>query len=428
MNAPRQGLFASLLIFSFALHCVLIVLAISYYLKDNRTIQGELLTRQLVTDSLAELNPANSVSLALLATRYATNPNIASLRILDVNHQVLATAGANKTRNGDVYVRDAISNEQKIGTVEVTLIKPSLGETLRNNWLPLFVSLFIHGLLWIAYRTIARPTRSEYLEKIQREAQYKQEIQRLADALQHEKQQTSLAQAKAQNLLQKHSAPLNLEIEDPLDKTELSDYLYLSIQFYDPKQLLGSVNQRTAQAYFNLEQLFLNKAIKQCLAHFNLDENTLEVIKPFFDDGALVRVQKSAAEAIPALILLASVFQSLSDATYNRYRQDKRFALQTRSAIAEELPSMQLRADKSAIRLAQYLHAKELAIYLSKPSFKHHRHYYQLLNLPNPSNALSREAQLIQGLSSEHAQLAEQMRDDILLGKKANHHSLPESS
>lgn len=420
MNAPRQGLFASLLILSFALHCVLIVLAISYYLKDNRNIQGELLTRQLVTDSLTELNPANSISLALLATRYATNPNIASLRILDVNHQVLATAGANKTRNGDVFVRDAMSNEQKIGSVEVTLIKPSLGETLRNNWFPLFVSLLIHGLIWIAYRTIARPTRSEYLLKLQSQAQYKQEIQRLADELQHEKQQTSLALAKAQNLLQKQNTPLNLELENGLEKTESSDYLYLSIQFYDPKQLLGSVNQRTAQAYFNLEQLFLNKSIKQCIEHFGLDENTLEVIKPFFDDGALLRIKKSAKDAIPAMILLASLFQALSEATYSRYRQDKRFALQTRSAIAEELPSMQLTADKSAMRLAQYLHAKELAIYLSKPSFKHHRHYYQLLNLPNPSNALSREAQLIQGLSTEHAKLAEQMRDEILLGKKAS--------
>jgi hypothetical protein len=417
LNAPRQGLFASLLIVSFALHSVLIVLATNYYLKDNRAIQGELLTRQLVADSLPELSPANSVSLALLASRYATNPSIASLRILDANQQVLATAGANKTRQGDVYLRDAISNEQKIGRVEVTLIKPSLGETLRNNWLPLLAVLLIHALLWIAYRTIARPTRSEFLSKMKREAQLKHEIQRLADALEQEKHQASLALAKAQQLYQQQRPKANFEVEDPLSKTEQSDDLYLSIQFYDPKQLLGSVNQRTAQAYFNLEQLFLNKAISLCLAHYDLHENQLEVIQPFFDDGALVRIGKASSVAIPAMILLATVFQSLSEAMYKRYREDKRFALQTRSAIAEELPSMQLSAEKAAIRLGQYLHAKELAIYLSKPSFKHHRHCYELINLPHPSNALTRDAQLIQALSSESVQTAEQMRDDILLGK-----------
>ncbi|KAA8732396.1 hypothetical protein F4V57_10015 [Acinetobacter qingfengensis] len=428
MNAPRQGLFASLLIVSFALHSVLIVLATNYYLKDNRIIQGELLTRQLVADSLAELNPPNTVSLALLTSRYATNPSIASLRILDPNNQVLATAGANKTRDGDIFVRDAIANEQKVGRVEVTLIKPSLGETLRNNWLPLVASLIIHILLWIGYRTIARPTRSEFLAKMKREAQLKHEIQRLAEALEQEKHQATLTLAKAQQLYQNQRPKANLDVEDLLNKTEHSDHLYLSIQFYDPKQLLGSVNQRTAQAYFNLAQLFLNKTIKLCLEHFELHENQLEVIQPFFDDGALIRIDKTAPQAIPTIILVATVFQSLSDAMYKRYREDKRFALQTRSAIAEELPSMQLNAEKSAIRLAQYLHAKELAIYLSKPSFKHDRHCYELINLPNPSNALTREALLIQGLNTECAHAAEQMRDEILLGKKLQNDSAQDDS
>lgn len=68
MNAPRQGLFASLLILSFALHSILMVVATNYYLKDNRAIQGELLTRQLVTDSINELDPPNTVALALLTS------------------------------------------------------------------------------------------------------------------------------------------------------------------------------------------------------------------------------------------------------------------------------------------------------------------------------------------------------------------------
>ena len=170
MNAPRQGLFASLLILSFVLHGILIVVATNYFLKDNRAIQGELLTRQLVADSMSELAPPNTVALALLTSRYATNPSIASLRVLDHDDRVLATAGANKTRQGDVFVRDAMVNEQKVGRIEVTLIKPSIGELLRNQWLPLLISLLLHFGLWIGYRTIARPTRSEFLSKMKREA------------------------------------------------------------------------------------------------------------------------------------------------------------------------------------------------------------------------------------------------------------------
>ena len=141
------------------------------------------MTSQLVADSLSELEPANTVSLALVANRYATNPSVASIRILDANKQVLATSGMAKTRQGEVFVRDALQNEKKVGTVEITLIEPSIGEILRTQWLAILVSLFIHGLIWLAYRAIARPTRSEYLAQINQENHLKHEIQRLTQAL-----------------------------------------------------------------------------------------------------------------------------------------------------------------------------------------------------------------------------------------------------
>jgi len=103
--APRQGLFASLLIVSFALHTFLLVIATTHQLNENRASQGQLMTSQLVADSLSELEPANTVSLALIANRYATNPSVASIRILDANKQVLATSGISKTRQGEIFAR-----------------------------------------------------------------------------------------------------------------------------------------------------------------------------------------------------------------------------------------------------------------------------------------------------------------------------------
>lgn len=72
------------------------VIATTHQLNENRASQGQLMTSQLVTDSLTELEPANTVSLALIANRYATNPSVASIRILDANKQVLATSGMEK--------------------------------------------------------------------------------------------------------------------------------------------------------------------------------------------------------------------------------------------------------------------------------------------------------------------------------------------
>lgn len=414
MNAPRQGLFASLLILSFGLHTVLMVLASSGFLSDYRASQGEALTRQLVSDSINDLNPPNPIALALLANRYATNPGIASLRILDSRDQVLATGGANKTRDGDRYVRDALINDQKVGRVEVTLLKPSIGEQLRNIWLPLLLSGLLHGLLWLAYRLIARPTRSEYRATLEHEAGLQHEIQRLADALEQEKHQASLAIAQAQQLYKPRpfDGPADINIK-PQDE----QHVYLSIQFHDPKQLLGTVNQLTAQNYFNMAQLFLTHTLKRCLADFDLNEQDIEIIQPFFDDGALVCTNNLKPVTIRALIQIAVVFQLLSDAMYKRYREDRRFALQTRLAIAEQVPAMQLDARKSAIRLAQYLGGKNMAIYLSKPVFKDFRHHYDLEALPHPSSALTRDAFLLKGLSEEQAAHVQQLRDDILAGR-----------
>ncbi len=238
MNAPRQGLFASLLTISFALHTFLLVLATTHQLNENRASQGQLITSQLVTDSLSELEPANTVSLALLADRYATNPSIASIRILNTNNQVLATGGLAKTRQGEVFVRDALQNEKKVGTIEVTLVKPSIGEILRTQWMAILSSLFIHALLWLAYRAIARPSRSEYLARINNESRLKHEIQNLTQALEQEKHNTALAIAQAQQ--QAKAAPKLKENKPaPVDQHTIS----LNIQFYDPKQLMDTVNK-----------------------------------------------------------------------------------------------------------------------------------------------------------------------------------------
>ncbi len=55
------------------------------------------------------------------------------------------------------------------------------------NGFAILASLFLHVLLWLAYRAIARPTRSEYLARINEENRLKHEIQELTQALALEK-------------------------------------------------------------------------------------------------------------------------------------------------------------------------------------------------------------------------------------------------
>ncbi|SPL69192.1 hypothetical protein [Acinetobacter stercoris] len=422
MNAPRQGLFASLLIISFALHTFLLVIATTHQLNENRANQGQLMTSQLVTDSINELDPANTVSLALLANRYATNPSVASIRILDAKKQVLATSGMSKTREGDVFARDAIQNEKKVGSVEITLIKPSIGEILRNQWLAILVSLVIHALLWLAYRAIARPSRSEYLARINKEARLKHEIQELTKALEEEKHASALAIAQKQPAPKEKIIP---KIPSELLKDE--DTLALSIQFYDPKQLLNSVNQSVSAPYFNLCQIFLNKSIELCTAHFNLQVKDINVSQNFDYQGATIQIISRLPNATECIVMIGTVFQLLSEVLYKRYREDKRFVLQTRSAVATAVEAMQLNSVQAAERLAQHLIAKEMAVHLNNEQLKHVSECYQLVAMPNPTNVLTRHAFMMNGMDNECAETAQNIRTEILKGKKAENVQTPPS-
>ncbi|MDM1335169.1 hypothetical protein HXZ93_03835 [Acinetobacter pseudolwoffii] len=414
MNAPRQGLFASLLIVSFALHTFLLVLATTHQLNENRTSQGQLITSQLVTDSLSELEPANRVSLALLANRYATNPSVASIRILDAKGQVLATSGLTKTRDGEVFVRDALQNEKKVGLIEITLIEPSMGEILRTQWLAILFSFIIHALIWVAYRAIARPSRTEYLARINNESRLKFEIQTLTQALEQEKHNAALAIAQAQQAVknkakEKEHKPAVLE----------SDSLSLNIQFYDPKQLLDSVNKTVSVPYFNLCQIFLNKATELCVQRYKLNGSDISTVHKFDEKGATISIAADKPNALACLTMISAVFQLLSEVLYKRYREEKRFVLQTRSAIASKVEEMQLSSVQASERLSQHLVAKESALHVPNSLLKDVSEHFQLVSMPNPTNVLTRHAFVVNGMDAETAELAQTFRTEILKSKQS---------
>ena len=414
MNAPRQGLFASLLIVSFAFHTFLLVLATTHQLNENRANQGQLMTSQLVTDSLSELEPANTVSLALLVNRYATNPSIASIRILDAQNQVLATGGQSRTREGEVFVRDAIINEKKVGSIEITLIQPSIGEILRTQWLATLLSLLVHGLLWLAYRAIARPSRSEYLARINNESRLKHELQLLTQALEQEKHQTALALAQAQ---QQPKPVMSPKANKAIEQSQEQNNIALNIQFYDPKQLLDTVTQSVSVPYFSLCQIFLNKSIELCVQHYKLNRSDIQTVQPFHEDGATLSIAANTPNAAACMAMIGTVFQLLSEVLYKRYREEKRFVLQTRSGLSTAVEAMQLSAVQAAERLVHQLSARENAVHLPNKLLDELSTHYELVSMPNPTNVLMRHAFMVNGMDSQSAELAQSLRTEILKGK-----------
>ncbi|MFB2577892.1 MULTISPECIES: hypothetical protein [unclassified Acinetobacter] len=427
MNAPRQGLFASLLILSFILHSILIVAATQYYLDDMREVQGDSIAGQLVKDSVNQLDPANTVGLALIASRYATDPAIASLRILDKNNQTLATAGNNKTRDGEIFVRDAVINDQKVGKVEIVLISPSLGEQLTRLWLPILLVAFLHLGLWVTYRLVARPSRSDYIEQLRKEQEKHHEILLLKDQLLQTQAELKTAKLQAANTTTQAQASQTNNSFDIQRATNAvnnqktatqapfveSDHVYLHVQYDDPKQLLDTLSPSNSQSLFNLSQTFLNQAVALSEQYFKLPKNSLKIIKNMSEQGAVVRIDRKDAASVQALLQVATVYQILSERTYARLREQNRFALHSRCAVSEDVAIIQMPAEQAAQGLLQYIKGQDIAVYLSKVTLHDIQHHYTLKPLPRMPNSLTREARILASVSQELAEVAHQMWQKI---------------
>ena len=193
--------------------------------------------------------------------------------------------------------------------------------------------------------------------------------------------------------------------------------LALNIQFYDPKQLIHSVNQSVSLPYFNLCQIFLNKSIDLCTTYFQLNKEDFLLKQEFGQQGAMITVAVQQNNTTQCLLMIGSVFQLLSEVLYKRYREDKRFVLQTRCADSTAVEAMQLDAIQASERLTHHLIAKEMALYLTNEQLKHIGDCYQLVAMPNPTSVLTRHAFMINGMNSDCAELAQHMRTEILKGK-----------
>lgn len=378
------------------------------------------MTRQLAEDSLANMMPVDTVSLALLANRYAERPDVASLKITATNGRVLTTGGAAPTRSGEVFHKKILLDKQPIGDIELTLIEPSFGEMIRDQWLPLLLAALIHILLWLLYRVIARPTRSEYLATLARERQLKEQVTALKLSVETAQKNAVIAQALAQ---QKKDGVATAQPATPAQVVEpvpdLSAAYVLRISFADPKQLLGTLSPGLARPYFNLCQTLLEQAIEQTRQQMQVTVDCA-VLQAFGENGAVVAVNRNEKTTTPQvalfLVKLGKLFNELTDVVYRRHREIKRFALHTRCAITEQ--QVDHPAQALAQGLIQHVNSNELALHVSDEQVLLVQQHFQLAPFTNPTDAQTREALMVIAMNVECAKFVAQSRDRILSGHK----------
>lgn len=405
MNAPRQGLFASIVAISFALHTALIVEGSVHQLASTRDAQGQLLIRQLAEDATLSVARQDTVSLALLANRYSERADVVSLRILAADGHVLATGGSAPSRSGQLFQQILLQDRTQSGQVELTLAEASLGEIIRLQWLPLLLSFFIHVLLWLFYRVVARPKLAWSLSSQTNTADAGE-----VDSIAVQEPNTPVTpepslQLKVQTAPSANAAPVSYPV-------------VLRVAFDDPKSLLETLTPSIAQKYFSLCQKLLEEAIRVLGTQMPNDgESTeLSIVSPFGMEGALVGINQNSAPALGHLLLLAQLINLLSDAVYRRNRLEKRFALHTRTAITEADDTSDSKTKSNL--LIQQAKTNDVLIHVSNSNLSRLIIQFslsamELVQESNDSTAIN-EAMRLNGLRNDQAQLIERVRAQIL--------------
>ncbi|MGP4714336.1 MULTISPECIES: hypothetical protein [unclassified Psychrobacter] len=182
--APRQGLFAIIILVSFCLQTLLLVISTDQQLSKSRAQKGEQMVAQLIDEARLALENKDRVSLSVIANRYTSEQDVARIVIKDSNDELLVPVGNAPMQQGDTIRKMATKGDAVIGSVALTLKDISKGEIIAMQWPFVIGSLLLHLFLWLLYGYVARPTK-EQINTLSHEIQdlhrdrYRQEGQNL---------------------------------------------------------------------------------------------------------------------------------------------------------------------------------------------------------------------------------------------------------
>ena len=159
--APRQGLFAIILLVSFCLQTLLLVISTDQQLSKSRALKGEQMVAQLIDKARLSLENKDRVSLSVIANRYTSEQDVTRILIKDNNDDILVPVGNAPMQQGDTIRQIATNGDSVIGSVSLTLKDISKGEIIAMQWPFVIGTMLLHLLLWLVYGYLARPTKEQ---------------------------------------------------------------------------------------------------------------------------------------------------------------------------------------------------------------------------------------------------------------------------
>lgn len=437
--APRQGIFAIILLISFVFHVLILLFNTEKQQFDIRTSKSEKIVAQLGKEALSSIVNQDRISLSVLLNRYQVDDDIASLIITDKDKRILASIGKNDVISGQVLEQDVVYNNQTVGQVIVNMKATAKSQIISEQLFFIIGSFLLHILIWLCYTYMARPTKEQLLliqQRIQQVFLKNQQLNQQNSPVGNENVEKPLEKEKAtppksiddflmhsrrnqmlqtpspvENPPQPEEQPVVVNPIDEVPKTQVV------IRFFDTNELLKHIAPELSEPYYQ----FCEELLQQTIYHLFNPQQTSDILRPytqgvtverintFSKDGVMFNLLGDDNKLAMAGVLVGKLFIILNQVMYEKHRELGRFALPTQVGIGN---NQQL----TEINQLMSNHGQEDGILFRLPENMIATLYgnVQLKNLRSASNLAEREMLYYDGLSAILMETLIAERDKIL--------------
>lgn len=335
--APRQGLFAMIILVSIVLHLLFFVLGQEHRLTQQYQHAIDREVAFLAEELAIPLNNADSVGMSVIAGRYIKSDNVEFIGVYNSKGQLLVPVGQD-TKQGVVSESTITLNDKVLGKATIYAPAVSRAKIISDNWIFLMGVLVLYVLIFLIYGYMAHPTK----ELEQRIAQNVR-TQLLKSGVQLYDNVPTTPQFETIQIKSSTASPPPEPLADhrtpsspyPLDLTD-SCVRVVQIRFEDLNNLLDTVDYHHQTTYFTLCDQLLVRAVKNLLNLPILTGVHLVQIEKYSSQGAkvMLRADNDQAKVAVASVLLSKLMMMLNQIVYNKHRELKRFALLIRTTIS----------------------------------------------------------------------------------------------
>lgn len=426
--APRQGLFAVVILLSLSLHLLFFVLGQNHRLTEQYQQIAENNANIIAQEVAIAMQAKDRVSLSVIANRYAQDDNVDFIGIYDTKDTLLVPIGKQTDHHIIAHVPITVDN-QVLGSVGVQTKAVNRSLIILDNWLYLISVLVLHFIIYLVYGYIARPS-ANMLKKITEDVRLRllasgivseeQQMHHIAPASlvaappldkEHNDKTTDDDHTTAQKT-DKSSPPVINDTLPPAEDLPFISLVAVQIRFEDPDDLLSAVSHHTKSAYFNLCNQILVKAVQELLKLPVLSGVSLHSLNDYDDNGTtvLLKADNRHAKATTAGVMLARLIVMLNQIVYDKHRELKRFCLTTRGMISD------FEHQKEIVAVSKN-HRERVLILIPEAGIIEAKSYVNFERLSKPRTALERQSYYLKLVSESTLQRLFQVRDAVLLSE-----------